>query len=212
MLSGPILEPMSGKADSLVIFCHGYGSNGDDLISLGARWQALLPNTIFVAPNAPDTSPHPGGRQWFPITDFSKEEKTKGTYAAAPALDEYINQSLKKHNIAPSKLALVGFSQGTMMALHVGLRRAAGLAGILGFSGALAAPANLVAEMKCKPEVFLVHGVQDNVIPFPAMFEASGALEAAGLVIEKHLSQNVGHSIDPDGLEKGGAFLARILG
>ncbi len=212
MLSGPVLEPESGKADSLVIFCHGYGSNGDDLISLGTKWRALLPGAVFVAPNAPEKSPHPGGYQWFPITNFSKEERIKGSYNAAPVLEEFIDQSLVKYNIAPERLALIGFSQGTTMALHVGLRRKAGLAGILGYSGALAAAANLISEMKCKPPVFLVHGTQDNVIPFLALFEAIGALEAAGLSVEKHLSYNAGHSIAPDGQEKGGAFLARIIG
>lgn len=212
MLSGPALEPESGKADSLVIFCHGYGSNGDDLNSLGTRWRTLLPGAVFVAPNAPEKSPHPGGYQWFPITDFSKEERFKGTYNAAPDLDEFIDVTLDQYGIKPNRLALVGFSQGTMMALHVGLRRKAGLAGILGYSGALAAPEKLVAEIKCKPPVLLIHGAQDNVIPFPALFEAVGALEAAGMGVEKLISSNAGHSIAPDGLEKGGVFLARIFG
>jgi len=212
MLRGPILKPESGKADSLIIFCHGYGSNGDDLISLGVQFRPVLPKAIFIAPNAPEKSPHPGGFQWFPISSFSKEERIEGAYKAAPMLAEFIEESLTKYNILSERLALVGFSQGAMMALHVGLRRKNGLAGILGFSGALAAPANLVSEMQCKPPIFLAHGAQDNVIPFPALFETIGALEAAGLNVEKHLSYNAGHSIPPDSIEKGRAFLARILG
>lgn len=212
MLSGPSLEPTSGKVDSLVIFCHGYGSNGADLVSLGRNWQVILPNTAFVAPNAPEESPHPGGFQWFPIVSFEKEERTKGTYAAAHHLEEFIESTLKTYRVTPERLALVGFSQGTMMALHVGLRRSAGVAGILGFSGALAAPENLMAEMKCKPPILLIHGAQDNVIPIPALFETVGALEACGLKPEKHISQNTAHGIAQDGMQLGGAFLARILG
>lgn len=212
MLSGPSLEPTSGKVGSLVIFCHGYGSNGADLVSLGRNWQVILPNTAFVAPNAPEESPHPGGFQWFSIESFEKVERTRGTYAAAHHLEEFIDSTLKKYRITPERLALVGFSQGTMMALHVGLRRSAGVAGILGFSGALAAPENLMAEMKCRPPILLIHGAQDNVIPIPALFETVGALEASGLKPEKHISQNTAHGIAQDGMQLGGAFLARILG
>ena len=212
MLEGPEHLPENGKAESLVILCHGYGSSGDDLIQLAHKWKERLPKTVFLAPNAPEASPHPGGFQWFPISSFSKEERVEGTLKAAPVLDEFIDQALKTYKIPAGKLALAGFSQGTMMALHVGLRRKGPIAGILGFSGALAMPEKLVKEITNKPPVFLIHGTHDNVIPFPAMFEAVGALEAAGLEVEKHLSENTGHGIAPDGLEKGGAFLSRILG
>jgi len=211
MLNGPILIPSSGKVKSLVILSHGYGSNGEDLINLGKNWQTLLPDTVFVSPNAPENSPNPGGYQWFSIDSFSKEERIEGTYKAAPFLDTFIDHSLKEYGVAADKLALVGFSQGTMMALHVGLRRQAQVAGILGFSGALASPGTLVTEMKSKPPIYLIHGAMDNVIPFPALFEAVGALEAAGLSVEKHISQNTAHGIAQDGMERGGAFLAQIL-
>ena len=211
MLSGPKLIP-EGKAESLVILSHGYGSNGDDLFGLAQQWKEKLPKTIFVAPNAPEPSPHPGGFQWFPISSFSKEERIEGTLKAAPNLDEFIDHCLEEYKIPSKKLALVGFSQGTMMSLHVDLRRKQPIAGILGYSGALAAPGKLVSEMTHKPPVFLLHGTQDNIIPFPAMFEAVGALEAAGISVEKHLSQNIAHGIGPDGLQKGGDFLSQVLG
>lgn len=211
MLDGPVLMPPSGKVERLVILSHGYGSNGDDLINLGKNWRDLLPDTVFLSPNAPDNSPNPGGYQWFPINSFSKEERIEGTYAAAPFLDEFIDHALREYGVSSDKLALVGFSQGTMMSLHVGLRRKDQVAGILGFSGALASAGTLVSEMKTKPPVFLIHGAMDNVIPFPAIFEAVGALEAAGINVEKHISQNTAHGIAQDGLEKGGAFLARVL-
>lgn len=211
MLDGPVLLPTSGKVKSLVVLAHGYGSNGDDLISLGKNWQSLLPDTIFVAPNALEKSPHPGGYQWFPINSFSKEERIEGTYKAAPILEDFIDQCLKKYGVPPDKLALVGFSQGTMLSLHIGLRRKQQIAGILGFSGALAAPEKMIAEMKTRPPVLLIHGAMDNVIPFPAIFEAVGALEAAGIKVEKHISQNTAHGIAQDGIEKGGAFLTQVL-
>jgi phospholipase/carboxylesterase len=211
MLDGPVLMPTSGKVKSLVVLSHGYGSNGDDLINLGKTWQPFLPDTVFVAPNAPEKSPHPGGYQWFPINSFSKEERLEGTYKAAPILEEYIDQCLKEYGVSPDKLALVGFSQGTMLSLHIGLRRKDQIAGILGFSGALAAPEKMIDEMKTKPPIFLIHGAMDNVIPFPAIFEAVGALEAAGINVEKHISQNTAHGIAQDGMEKGGAFLAQVL-
>lgn len=211
MLDGPVLMPTSGKVKSLVILSHGYGSNGEDLINLGKNWQSVLPDTLFVSPNAPENSPNPGGYQWFPLNSFSKDERSEGTYKAAPFLDEFIDHCLKEYGVTSEKMALVGFSQGTMMSLHVGLRRQDQVAGILGFSGALASPGTLVTEMKTKPPVFLIHGAMDNVIPFPALFEAVGALEAAGLSIEKHISQNTAHGIAQDGMEKGGAFLARVL-
>lgn len=212
-LSGPVIEPENGAPDSMVILCHGYGSSGDDLIQLAPSWQAILPGTVFLSPNAPEDCPGaPGGYQWFPLTTMDKEERKVGIYKAAPALDAFIDQSLAKYSLAEDRLALVGFSQGTMMSLHVGPRRERQLAGILGFSGALTAPENLIAEMKTRPPVSLFHGNQDNVVPFPAMFEAAGALEAAGMDVQRHLSQGIPHSIGPDGLQKGGTFLATIFG
>lgn len=212
-ISGPVIEPESGAPDSMVILCHGYGSNGNDLIALAPQWQAILPATVFLSPDAPEAcAGAPGGYQWFPLTNMDKAERKAGVYKAAPVLDAFIDQSLEKYGLLEDRLALVGFSQGTMMALHVGPRREKQLAGILGFSGALTAPENLVAETRSKPPVALFHGSQDNVVPFPAMFEAVGALEAAGMKVQQHLSQNIAHSIGPDGLQKGGTFLAMIIG
>ena len=213
-LNGPVVSPENGaEIESIVILCHGYGSNGEDLISLAPHWQALLPNTLFVSPNAPDSCPGaPLGYQWFPLSTLSKEERREGSYKAAPILDKYIDDLLEQYHLEPSKLALVGFSQGTMMSLHVGLRREEKIAGILGYSGALSAPENLASEVKEKPPVFLIHGDRDNVIPVANMFESLGALAVVGIDAEKHVSQQTAHSIAPDGLQKGGVYLAKILG
>ncbi|MGY8986458.1 MAG: alpha/beta hydrolase [Sphingomonadales bacterium] len=212
-VNGPVVLPENGIApESAVILCHGYGSNGEDLISLARHWQGLLTKTIFLAPNAHENCPgSPLGYQWFPLSTLSKEERREGSYKAAPVLDNYIDRILDQYHLEANKLALVGFSQGTMMSLHVGLRRERELAGILGFSGALSAPENLVSEIKSKPPIFLIHGDRDNVIPPQNLFESVGALAAAGIVAEKHVSQQTAHNIAPDGLQKGGTFLAKLL-
>ena len=212
-LFGPALGPKDGAApDSLVILAHGYGSNGEDLINLAAQLQPELPRTQFLAPNAPERcNGAVAGYQWFAISTLDRAERDAGTDAAAPVLDAFIDQKLKEYALTPDRLALIGFSQGTMMSLHVGLRREQPVAGILGYSGSLAAPGRLVAEIRSRPPVQLVHGTHDNVLPFPLMFEAVGALEAAGVPVDKHLSQGVAHGIAPDGIETGTAFLRRVL-
>ncbi|MFQ5346909.1 MAG: alpha/beta hydrolase, partial [Rhodothalassiaceae bacterium] len=173
LLSGPERGPADGGApQSLVIFAHGYGSNGEDLIGLVPHLAPHLPHTQFLSPNAPEPCPGvPGGYQWFPLTTISREERDRGCYQAAPALAHYIETQRERFSLAPDRFALVGFSQGTMMALHVGLRHAPALAGIVGFSGSLAAPGRLLDEIAARPPVLLVHGANDDVVPVWLMFE-----------------------------------------
>lgn len=213
-LAGPEVAPKDGAdPDSLVIFAHGYGSNGQDLIGLVPHLQPHLPKTQFLSPNACEPCPMaPGGYQWFPISSLDRTERDTGTYKAAPALDHYVSRQLDRFSVPANRCVLIGFSQGTMLSLHVGLRRQEPVAGILGFSGTLAAPGKLIDEMRSKPPVLLVHGAADEVIPVWLMFEAVGALQAANVPVDKHVSQNVPHSIGPDGLQKGAAFLKRVLG
>ncbi len=213
LLSGPERGPADGsQPQSLVIFAHGYGSNGADLIGLVPHLAPHLPHTRFLSPNAPEPCPGvPGGYQWFPLTTISREERDRGCYQAAPVLARYIEAQLQRFSLPPERLALVGFSQGTMMALHVGLRHAPPLAGIVGFSGSLAAPGRLLDEMTARPPVLLVHGTADEVVPIWLMFEAYGALEALRVPVERHVSQNTAHSIAADGLARAAEFLKRIL-
>lgn len=213
-LAGPEVPPAHGGApDSLVIFAHGYGSNGQDLIGLVPHLQPHLPGTQFIAPDAGEPCPgSPGGRQWFALTTISREERDSGCYRAAPMLGRFIDAQLERFHLAPERLVLVGFSQGTMLALHVGLRRAEKLGGILGFSGSLASPGRLIAEMRSAPPVLLVHGANDEVVPVWLMFEAVGALEAAGVPVERHVSRNTAHSIAADGLACGLDFLRARIG
>ncbi|CAN7323735.1 dienelactone hydrolase family protein [Phenylobacterium sp. LjRoot225] len=213
LLDGPTSAPATGAApQSLVILLHGYGSNGADLIGLVPYWRAALPDTLFLAPNAPQACPGaPGGRQWWPLTSLSPEARAAGVRVAAPDLNTYIDSHLAAHGLAEDRLALVGFSQGTMMALHVGPRRAEPIAGIVGYSGMLADADALALEAATKPPVLLVHGDADEVLPVTAMHQAKTRLEALGFEVAAHVSPNLGHSVDEMGLQLGADFLANRL-
>ena len=214
-LNGPRLEPRSGQAKRLVVFLHGYGADGNDLIEIGRAWEPLLPDTAFVSPHAPEPCGQaPVGRQWFPLTFRLQNERWTGCNKAAPALDQFLDAELARRKLPPSALALVGFSQGTMMALHTGLRRTVAPAAIVGYSGIFVLPDNAKAEavageIKSKPPVLLIHGDQDDLIPAPALFMGAQDLAALEVPVQWHLSKGVGHGIDQEGLRHGGEFLAR---
>ena len=216
-LDGPRVAPRSGQAKQLVVFLHGYGADGNDLIDIGRAWAGLLPDAAFVSPHAPrPCGQAPTGREWFPLTFRDPGERWAGVNMAAPVLESFLDAELQRQNLPPSALALVGFSQGTMMALHVGLRRQVPPAAIVGYSGMLALPENIdpasfAAEIKSRPPVLLLHGDQDPLIPVQALFEAAQNLAALEVPTEWHISPGVGHGIDQEGLRQGGEFLARRL-
>ena len=214
-LDGPRLEPRSGAAKQLVIFLHGYGADGNDLIDIGRAWQQILPDAAFVSPHAPrPCGQAPMGREWFPLTMRDPNERWTGVNAAAPVLNAFIDAELKRRSLTDSALALVGFSQGTMMSLHVGLRRAAAPAAIVGYSGMLVVPEDIdpdtfAGEIRSRPPVLLVHGDQDQLIPVQALMHAAQGLAALEVPVEWHVSPGVGHGIDQEGLRQGGEFLVR---
>lgn len=211
-IDGPRLPAASGVAKALVVFLHGYGADGNDLIAIGREWRRTMPDAAFVAPHAPERCmASPTGRQWFPLTFRDPDERRRGTLAASPGLDAFLDQELARTGLTADRLALVGFSQGTMMALHVGLRRKIPPAAILGYSGMLVQPEALASEAVGKPPILLVHGERDEVIPVDALFAATDALGAAEIPVEWHLSPGLGHGIDSEGLRQGAAFLASAL-
>ena len=217
-LNGPRLEPTSGQVKRLVVFLHGYGADGNDLIDIGRAWQSLLPDTAFVSPHAPrPCGQSPQGREWFPLTFRNPDERWLGVNAAAPALNQFLDSELTRRKLPASALALVGFSQGTMMSLHAGLRRAAAPAAIVGYSGMLVLPNDgppeaIASEVTSRPPVLLIHGDQDELIPVQALLMGSQALAALEVPVEWHISPGVGHGIDQEGLRHGGEFLARRFG
>jgi phospholipase/carboxylesterase len=216
-LDGPRLEPRSGKAKQLIVFLHGYGADGNDLIEIGRAWAALLPDTVFVSPHAPrPCGQAPTGREWFPLTMRDPDERWIGVNAAEPALNAFLDAELHRHQLPPTALALVGFSQGTMMALHVGLRRPAPPAAIVGYSGMLVVPEDIdpekfAVEIRSRPPVLLVHGDQDQLIPVQALFHAAQGLASFDIPAEWHISSGMGHGIDQEGLRQGGEFLAHYF-
>jgi phospholipase/carboxylesterase len=196
----------------MVILLHGYGSNGEDLIGLAPYWRRALPDTVFLSPNAPQPCPGaPDGYQWWGLTSFSPEARAAGVRQAAPLVDAYLDAQLSRFGLFEDRLALVGFSQGTMTALHVGPRRARRLAGIVGFSGMLADAQAPADEMATRPPMLLIHGDADPMVPVAALGQAKAALEPLGFEVATHISPGLGHSIDEAGLRLGEAFLSRVL-
>lgn len=205
-----------GQAKSLVVFLHGYGADGNDLLGLADVLAEHMPGTAFLAPDAPEAcSGNPFGRQWFPIPwlDGSTQEAAEqGMQAAAEDLNGFLDQALKAEGLSAENLALVGFSQGAMMSMHIAPRRAEAVAGVVAISGRLLAPERLSAEAKVKPAVLIIHGDDDPVVPFEDMALAGNALVAAGFETYGHVMKGTGHGIAPDGLGAALGFLKDRLG
>ena len=202
-LDGPRHPAAAGKAARLVVLLHGLGADGNDLIGLAPELSRFLPDAAFVSPDAPfpcDMAPF--GRQWFSLRDRAPEAMLSGVRLAAPILDSFIDRELGTLGLDDGALALVGFSQGTMMALHVGLRRARPCAQIVGFSGMLVGGEDLGAEIASRPPVLLVHGQADEVVPFQAMPAAEAALKANDVPVAGLARPGLGHAIDPEGLTR----------
>src|SRR6516164_1197887 len=212
-LSGPSRPPATGGRPSrLVILLHGLGADGNDLIGFAPYWAPLLPSAEFLSPNAPfpcDMAPY--GYQWFSSQDRSREAVLGGVRAAAPILDAFIDEVLAERGLSPRDLTLVGFSQGTMMSLFVGLRRDEPVAGIVGFSGRLLAPELLASELRSRPRTLLVHGTDDPLVPYESLAAAETALKNSGVSVETLSCAGIGHSIDENGLRRGGSFLKAVL-
>lgn len=207
-----MMPPANGQApDAAVVLLHGYGSDGNDLIGLAPHWRDLLPGALFVSPNAPIGTPM-GGYQWFPIdwTGDRLASRQTGVIEARPVLEGFLRDLWAQTGITPERTILAGFSQGAMMALHVGTALPEKLMGIIGFSGAFLPPEGFGGEGLAKPPVCLVHGDVDDVVDPNLSSEANGLLDDAGFDVSYHVSRGVGHGIAPDGLAFAGDFIGRL--
>lgn len=212
-LTGPRFGRGEGEAEQLVVFLHGLGADGSDLIALAPVLARSLPDAAFVSPNAPfpcDMAPF--GYQWFSFQSREPADILAGVEAAAPRLEAFLDAELARFGLADSALALVGFSQGAMMALHVAPRRASPCAAVLSYSGAVVAPERLAAEVRARPPVLLVHGDADEIVPFSNMAAAEAALKAAGLPVSAHRRPGLGHGIDETGPGLGLGLLQEVFG
>ncbi len=196
---------------SLVVMLHGVGANGEDLLGLAEIWQSVFPTTAFISPDAPQPyDMAPFGYQWFSLRDRAHETLVREAKAAAGPLLHYIECVAKEYSVPLSKTVLLGFSQGTMMSLYVGLRMKEQLAGILGYSGMLLG-ADAPDEITSRPPVCLVHGTSDDVVPAMASEMAMAALGQLNVHCEYHPCRGLGHGINDEGLAAGAAFLRRVL-
>jgi len=205
-------EPVSGETRSVVVFLHGYGANGADLLGLADVLGEHLPDTLFVAPDAPETiAGLPNGYQWFPIPwldGSSEEEAERGLRAASDDLNAFLDALLVDEDLLPEQMVLFGFSQGTMISLHVAPRREDPVAGIVAFSGRLLSPESLADETRVRPPVLLVHGDADDVVPVQSLPAAAEALQEAGWQdVFAHIMKGTAHGIAPDGLSVALAFM-----
>lgn len=214
VLSGPEAAPASGgPPDRLIVFLHGVGADGNDLIALAPVMAQVFPDAQFVAPDGPDPCDvAPSGRQWFSLREMERDRLSAGLEAVTPKLDAYLDQQMARFGLTPDRVAVVGFSQGTMLALHALPRRPQPVAGVLGYSGMLVAPESLADHLASRPPTFLIHGADDPVVP-ANMSQVSGeALKIAGFDVEVFTCRDLGHSINETGLRLGVAFLQRAFG
>jgi phospholipase/carboxylesterase len=209
IVNGSSRQPASGKPPrQIVLLLHGYGSSGSDLISFAPLWQQSLPEALFLAPNAPQSCGLGRGYQWWPLSAFTPQALAAGAASAAASIDAFIDRKLAQYDLNAGSLAIVGFSQGTMMALQVGLRRQQQVAAIVGYSGALTGVQDLDHQITTKPPVLLVHGSIDAVVPVAALHDAERELRRLGVPLTTHISPGVGHTVDPIGLKLGVDFVA----
>lgn len=210
MLEGEILEPRSGVARQMVVFLHGYGADGFDLISLGEEFSKKLPDCVFLSPHAPfPCEIAPNGRQWCSLASFETDFLTTQAKIAAPFIHKYIDDMLEAYDLKPKNLVIIGFSQGTIMGLYTALRMKNAIAGLIGFSGSSLQSPEQDEEVKSTFPVLLVHGKQDEILPYPHMIETRDNLKRLGAHVETLTRPDLGHGIDNEGVEQAKIMLKK---
>lgn len=214
VLDGPSSPPKSGgPAKQIVVLLHGIGADGKDLIALAPYYRTVLPDAFFIAPNAPfpcDMAPF--GYQWFSIQNLQPDTRLNGARRAAPILDAFLDAQLDRHGLTEKDMLVVGFSQGAMMTLHVGLRRQSPFAGLISHSGMLIGESLLASEIRARPPVLLTHGTMDDVVPVGALAAAKAALTSSGVAVDAHEIPGLGHGIDEHTIRLDQRFIGEVFG
>ena len=213
-LSGPEAAPASGgPAKQLIIFVHGYGANGEDLISLSRYYAQVAPDAVFISPDAPyRCDGAPMGFQWYDVWMKNPAERLAAIRSTGEIFDNFVTGQLARHGLSEDKLVLIGFSQGTMMSLFTAPRRENAIAGIVGYSGRMESADTLKAEIRSKPPVVMVHGDSDELLAVSEMETAAATLRDCGVEIDTHIRPGLGHGIDEEGIRVGLAFVQKVLG
>ena len=211
-LDGPTVEPLSGNTKSIVVFFHGYGANGNDLISLSNAWQDVLPDTKFYSPDAPFKCDFGvDSYQWFDLIERNEEEIKRGLLKIKPIVNQYLDEIILENEISESNMCIVGFSQGTIMALYHLTKRQKPCAGLIGYSGMLFNDQEFEKTIQCKFPILLYHGKNDPVISYQSSMEAKENLRKFGFEVECIIQNNLEHGIDINGLSQGKVFLDKVL-
>jgi len=212
-ISGPFKLPFGKELpQKMVVFLHGVGADGYDLLSLSDEFVEALPPSVFLAPNAPFSyDMFPMGYQWFSLKEYTEDKLYEGIKVALPILQNYIEQNLVKYQLNFKDLILIGFSQGAMMAVQLALRLPEACQAVISYSGAIVKPDILAQEIKSKPPIMLFHGDKDQVLPAENLFNADQALEKMGIPARSYLLENVGHSISLEAIEMSQNFLKELI-
>ncbi len=207
------IEPLSkSKPKNAIVLCHGYGGDGKDISALAINWQRFLPNSIFVCPNAPEIcTVNPQGFQWFDLTSDKEEIILEKSLTAEKKLSEFLDQVLDNLHLEPKNLALVGFSQGCMISIQVGLKLKKKINSIIGYSGKIINRKHLLDNINSKPKIFLMHGANDTIVPATHLLEAKEYLNNQGIKVKTKLFKDCEHRIPVEGSSLGLAFLKKNL-
>ena len=207
------VPPLSkNKPRHAIVLCHGYGGDGEDISSLAINWQRFLPDAIFLCPNAPEIcTVNPQGYQWFDLTSEEEEVILEKSLMAEEKLNTFLDQVFDNFQLEPTNLALVGFSQGCMVSIQVGLKKKEQINCIIGYSGKVINQKHLSNNINSKPKIFLMHGENDTIVPPTHLLEAKEYLNKCGLKIKTKLFKNCDHKIPVEGSSLGLGFLKKNL-